>query len=217
VTCTTRLIGMFQKINGMDVLALVFYAHEFPEMPSIPAVSRQTFLSCIDGMQHTDSSPFLTGACNEVLASYLDWARLNGCVSLNMRLCPLQNSNRFFEGSPRLKLLESSDGLLKWMTSALVSSHANGTPAYTVTNIFDDVLQGPNVNPHQAFARILPHFRTVDDLFHFFEEEEYDKEGSASISANEEVSVTVPIIFETSETTTTKTADSCHAIVSAAV
>ena len=132
VTYQSKVIAMFQRIDGMDVCIFSMFVQEYDECVDDPTQKKRVYIAYIDSVEHFRPRSLRTYIYKEILAAYLATAKARGFEYAHIWSCPPTRGNSFvFWMHPPSQRTPSKDHLLSWYHNALSLAMERGV----ITNI----------------------------------------------------------------------------------
>ena len=132
VTYQSKVIAMFQRIDGMDVCIFSMFVQEYDECVDDPNQKKRVYVAYIDSVEHFRPRSLRTHIYKEILTAYLATAKVRGFEYAHIWSCPPTRGNSFvFWMHPQSQRTPSKDHLLSWYHNALSLSMERGV----ITNI----------------------------------------------------------------------------------
>lgn len=132
VTYQSKVIAMFQRIDGMDVCIFSMFVQEYDECVDDPSQKKRVYIAYIDSVEHFRPRSLRTHIYKEILTAYLATAKARGFEYAHIWSCPPTRGNSFvFWMHPPSQRTPSKDHLLSWYHNALSLCMERGV----ITNI----------------------------------------------------------------------------------
>ena len=142
----SRVILIFQRIDGIDVLLFVLYIQEYGD--DCPAPNRRkAYISYLDSVNYMRPRRFRTACYQEALLGYIQFAQERNLVDeVYIWACPPQRGDAYIlHCHPKWQRTPSADRLRKWYQTINEIATEEGLVEKTV-NLVDKCFS--NVKPH---------------------------------------------------------------------
>jgi len=163
-----KVLVLFQKIEGVDVLLFCMYVHEYGAREA-PPNQRVVYLSYLDSVKYM--RPELD-ACNrpgmsirtmvycDILEGYLEWVKLRGFTSMYIWACPpMAGDDYIMHCHPSRQKTPQAAKLREWYLKMLKSCYDRGI-VHSVTNLFDLFFAGGK--EHRLETASMTHIPYLD-------------------------------------------------------
>jgi E1A/CREB-binding protein len=154
----TKCIGLFQKIDGIDVLLFVMYVYEYGH--DCPAPNRRrVYISYLDSVQYFQPSTFRTLAYQSVIIQYLRFVKKRGFHTAHIWSCPPTPGDEYvFYCHPVSQRIPQEDKLRGWYVDLLEKAKDEGIVVET-TNFYEEYFADSNAPCVSAVSPMsLPYF-----------------------------------------------------------
>jgi E1A/CREB-binding protein len=156
----TKCIGLFQSINGIDVLLFAMYTYEYND--SCPAPNRRrVYISYLDSVKYFEPSRYRTLAYKCVILEYLRYVKMRGFHTVHLWSCPPAPGDEYvFHCHPPQQKVPQEDQLRRWYYDVLDKSKAEGIVVET-TDMYDEFFKDGGKNAPLGSApdpMSLPYF-----------------------------------------------------------
>lgn len=156
----TKCIGLFQKIDGIDVLLFAMYVYEYGH--DCPAPNRRrVYISYLDSVQYFQPRNFRTIAYQSVITEYLQFAKKRGFHTAHIWSCPPTPGDEYvFYCHPPSQKVPQEEKLRGWYVDLLERAKEDGIVVET-TNFYDEYFADAGSNAPGTVAitpMSLPYF-----------------------------------------------------------
>lgn len=156
----TKCIGLFQSIDGVDVILFAMYVYEYGHECPAPN-RRRVYISYLDSVQYLTPKCYRTVAYQSVIVEYLRFVKKRGFHTAHIWSCPPTPGDEYvFYCHPSYQKIPGEDMLRNWYIQTLNKAKAEGIVVET-TNFHDEYFTnaGTNAPTGQAIAPTsLPYF-----------------------------------------------------------
>ena len=157
---TTKCIGLFQKLHGIDTFLFALYVYEYGHEAPSPN-RRRVYISYLDSVQYFEPKCYRTTAYQTILVEYLRHAKDRGFHTAHIWSCPpTPGDDYIFHCHPSQQKFPREDMLRSWYHSMLDKAKNEGVVIRTST-MFDEYFSDNDVDkvPSQTkHATCLPYF-----------------------------------------------------------
>jgi E1A/CREB-binding protein len=156
----TKCVGLFQKIDGIDVLLFAMYVYEYGH--DCPAPNRRrVYISYLDSVQYFQPAPFRTVAYQSVITEYLRFVKKRGFHTAHIWSCPPTPGDEYvFYCHPVSQKIPQEEQLRAWYLDLLEKAKNDGIVVDT-TNFYEEYFADAGSNAPGATAlspMSLPYF-----------------------------------------------------------
>lgn len=156
----TKCIGLFQSIDGVDILLFAMYVYEYGQ--ECPASNRRrVYISYLDSVKYFQPKRFRTVAFQSVIIEYLRWVKQRGFTTAHIWSCPPAPGDEYvFHCHPSHQKNPSEDMLRQWYLNALENAQKEGIVVET-TDFYEEYFKNHGENAPQGGApdpTCLPYF-----------------------------------------------------------
>jgi E1A/CREB-binding protein len=156
----TKCIGLFQSVDGVDVLLFAMYVYEYGH--DCPAPNRRkVYISYLDSVQYFEPSIFRTPAYQSVIVEYLRFVKTRGFHTAHIWSCPPTPGDEYvFYCHPPKQKIPQEEQLRNWYIELLDKAKADGVVLET-TNFHDEYFNNGGENSPTGVAAnpmSLPYF-----------------------------------------------------------
>lgn len=156
----TKCVGLFQKIDGVDVLLFAMYVYEYGHECPAPN-RRRVYISYLDSVQYFEPPTFRTLAYQSVIIEYLRFVKKRGFHTAHIWSCPPTPGDEYvFYCHPSSQKIPQEEKLRNWYLDLLEKAKEDGI-VVDMTNFYDEyfadaVSNAPGSN--SASPMSLPYF-----------------------------------------------------------
>ena len=133
----TKCIGLFQKIDGVDVLLFAMYVYEYGhDCP--PPNRRRVYISYLDSVHYFQPPSFRTVAYQSVITEYLRFVKERGFHTAHIWSCPPTPGDEYvFYCHPMSQKIPQEEKLRDWYLELLDKAKREGVVVDT-TNFYEE-------------------------------------------------------------------------------
>ena len=133
----TKCIGLFQKIDGIDVLLFAMYVYEYGhDCP--PPNKRRVYISYLDSVHYFQPPSFRTVAYQSVIMEYLRFVKQRGFHTAHIWSCPPTPGDEYvFYCHPMSQKIPQEEKLRDWYLELLEKAKREGIVVDT-TNFYEE-------------------------------------------------------------------------------
>ncbi|KAG7375923.1 hypothetical protein PHYPSEUDO_014842 [Phytophthora pseudosyringae] len=118
VDYTSKVIFVFQMINGVEVCIFSMYVQEYDEHCQLPANRNRTYIAYLDSLVYMRPRHVRTSLFHQILISYLASCKANGYEYAHIWACPTTRGGDFiYWCHPSFQKNPGKERLLQWYLS----------------------------------------------------------------------------------------------------
>lgn len=156
----TKCVGLFQSLDGVDVLLFAMYVYEYGH--DCPAQNRRrVYISYLDSVQYFEPRMFRTVAYQSVITEYLRFVKKRGFHTAHIWSCPPTPGDEYvFYCHPPAQKIPQEEKLRDWYLDLLAKAKDDGI-VVEMTNFYEEYFQNNGVNSpsgNAATPMSLPYF-----------------------------------------------------------
>ncbi|KAL4137322.1 hypothetical protein PRIC2_000844 [Phytophthora ramorum] len=118
VDYTSKVIFVFQMINGVEVCIFSMYVQEYDKYCQLPANRNRTYIAYLDSLVYMRPRHVRTSLFHQILISYLASCKANGYEYAHIWACPTTRGGDFiYWCHPSFQKNPGKERLLQWYSS----------------------------------------------------------------------------------------------------
>lgn len=132
-----KVVGLFQRWKGLDILLFLLYSREYNDECNIISNRRTAYISYIDSVHYMKPYNIRTEVYHTFLNSYFSYLQQQGYTNVRIWSCPpFRGDEYIFYSHPKEQKIPSPDHLLKWYKTLLTKAQQQGI-VFHVSNLYD--------------------------------------------------------------------------------